>query len=300
MTPVSRREMLASAVAGAAVVGLAGPVAAMEPVKRSAASRMRIGLSAFSYKRFLYGQAEPKMTLPEFVDRAAKLGIDGVELTEYFFPRPLPEDYMVKLRRQCFVAGLDVTATAMRNEFTRNPGPERDAEIASCKAWIDRTAELGAPCIRIFAGGVQQGQAPEQALRNAVAAIEECCDYAGARGITLALENHGGIVRDADGVLALVRAVKSEWFGVNLDVGNFRTRDPYDDLARCAPYAVTVHFKTEVTPLNATTRETDYRRVARILRTAGYRGYVTLEYEGSGPPLTVVPSALVRMRRAFA
>ena len=77
-------------------------------------------------------------------------------------------------------------------------------------------------------------------------AIHEVCDHAGRFGVFLALENHGGITATADQVLALVRGVKSPWFGVNLDTGNFHTKDPYADLARVAPYAVTVQLKTEI------------------------------------------------------
>ena len=91
-----------------------------------------------------------------------------------------------------------------------------------------------------------RGDTEEKARRRCVAAIEEACEHAGKFGVYLALENHGGITATSDQVLALVKAVKSDWFGVNLDTGNFHTADPYADLARLAPYAVTVQLKTEI------------------------------------------------------
>jgi sugar phosphate isomerase/epimerase len=49
----------------------------------------------------------------------------------------------------------------------------------------------------------------DEVKRNCVAALEECCAYAGQHGIFLGLENHGGIVAEPDGLLELVKAVKS-------------------------------------------------------------------------------------------
>jgi sugar phosphate isomerase/epimerase len=57
-------------------------------------------------------------------------------------------------------------------------------------------------------------------------------------GLVLGLENHGGIVATADGLLEIVRAVRSPWFGETLDTGNFHAADPYAELVRCVPYAV--------------------------------------------------------------
>ena len=81
-----------------------------------------------------------------------------------------------------------------------------------------------------------------------VEAIEACCDYAGRYGVFLALENHGGLTVTAEGMLALVRAVKSPWFGVNLDTGNFHSSDVYAELAQLAPYAVNVQIKVSIKP----------------------------------------------------
>src|SRR5207244_4380233 len=105
-------------------------------------------------------------------------------------------------------------------------------------SWIEHTSRLGGKTMRIFAGNVARGDTEERARSRCVEVIQEVCEYAGQFGIFLALENHGGITATADSILAIVRAVKSDWFGVNLDTGNFHTADPYADLARIAPYAV--------------------------------------------------------------
>src|SRR5205085_3714384 len=143
--------------------------------------------------------------------------------------------------------------------------------------------------MRIFAGTVARGDREEKARSRCVEAIQEACDHGGKYGVYLALENHGGITATAEQTLALVRAVKHDWFGVNLDTGNFHTRDPYADLERLAPYAVTVQVKTEVQRAGRKKEEADLKREVEILRAAAYRGYVALEYEAAEDPKTAVP-----------
>src|SRR5690606_10217962 len=99
--------------------------------------------------------------------------------------------------------------------------------------------------IRIFAGRIAKGSSEAEALDLCVAGIEESLKYAAQKGVILALENHGGITSTPDQLLAIVKRVSpSPWFGVNFDSGNFRTDDPYGDLARIAPYAVNAQIKT--------------------------------------------------------
>ena len=158
---------------------------------------------------------------------------------------------------------------------------------------------LGAPTIRIFAGDLQKGTTEDQARTWCIDAIQECCAYAEPRGVILALENHGGIVSTVDQLLAIVTAVKSDWFGVNWDSGNFRSDDPYRDLAKAAPYAVVAQIKTEIAP-NGNRREADLGKMVAILREAGYRGYVALEYEAKEDPFVAVPRHLKELRRLIS
>ena len=98
-------------------------------------------------------------------------------------------------------------------------------------------------------------------------------------------------------MLTIVKAVNHLWFGVNWDTANFRTPDPYADLARLAPYAVTVQIKTEIHPLGKPTEDADLYRLIMILRATGYRGYVALEYEAAEEPKIAIPRHLEALKR---
>jgi len=236
------------------------------------------------------------MTLDDFIEKAAAWEVDAVELTSYYFPPDFGPAYVAGLKRHCHLLGIDVSATPIRNTFTWPAGPEREKEIAHVKRWLDVAADLGSPAIRIFAGDAQKGQTEADARRNCVESIAACAEHAARRGVFLALENHGGVVAEPDGVLEIVRAVESEWFGVNLDTGNFHGADPYADLARCLPYAVTVQVKVEMQAKGGPKQEADLGRLVRMVKDAGYRGPVTLEYEAAEAPLTAVPRYLERLR----
>ncbi|MCA9206425.1 MAG: sugar phosphate isomerase/epimerase, partial [Planctomycetales bacterium] len=103
----------------------------------------------------------------------------------------------------------------------------------------------------------------------------------------------------AEGLLRFVHDVKSPWFGVNLDGGNFHTEDVYGDLAKVAPYALNVQVKVVISCPDKQKQPTDYARLAKILRDANYRGYIVLEYEESGDPRQECPKFLDEIRTAF-
>src|SRR5262249_19556101 len=153
------------------------------------------------------------------------------ELTQYYFPETSPA-YLASLKGRATRQGLDVSGTAVGNTFTFTDPAKHKAQIDLVKTWVENTSRLGGKTIRIFAGRGDKREPEETARARCVEAIQECCDHAGKYGIYLALENHGGIVTTIDQMLALVGAVKHDWFGVNFDTGNFHSPDPYADLTK--------------------------------------------------------------------
>lgn len=294
-TSSNRREFLVGAALTTAAALAPASGRAADPPKRAGKPRLQLSLAAYSYRDYLQGTREPHMTLPEFVDRCATYPLDAVELTEYYWPKPLSNEFMMQVKRQCYLNGLDISGAPMGNSYTFPAGPEREKQLAATRVWVNACSALGVPAIRVFAGTLQPGQTLEQAQRMVIETLEEACVYAASKGVLLAVENHGGIVAEADSLLTIVKGVKSDWCGINLDTGNFRTEDPYRDLAKCASYAMTCQVKTEIQPKGQPKRDADLKREMQILKDAGYRGYVTLEYEAAEEPLKAVPRVLEQL-----
>jgi sugar phosphate isomerase/epimerase len=295
----TRRQFLQSALAAGTGLALAaGPAAAIEPIRRTGKSHLRLSMAGYSFRKYLDLKLKPKppMTYDDFIDLAADLNIDAVELTQYYFPETTPE-YLAHLKGRCTRLGLDVSGTAVGNNFATSDPAKLREQIDMVKQWVEHSARLGAKTIRIFAGNLDRGDTEEKARGRCVEAIQEACDHAGKYGIYLALENHGGIVATPEQMLPIIQGVKHDWFGVNFDTGNFHTADPYADLEKIAPYAVVVQIKGEVHPAGRKTEPADLKRLTEILRTANYRGYVALEYEAEEDPKTGVPRIMEELKK---
>jgi len=285
-------------------------VQAIEPINRPGAPRLRLSLAAYSFRQYFDSNSKKKaakakatskqISIDDFVDYCADHGCDGAELTSYYFPEGFDTDYLLKLRRHAFLRGVAVSGSAVGNNFALPKGPERDAQIAHVKKWVDYCAILGAPHIRVFAGPTQEKDIAA-AKQRCVEALDECGEYAGSKGIFLGLENHHGIVTEPQDLLDIIHAVKSPWVGINLDTGNFQTDDPYADLAKCAPYAVNVQYKAQIKRRGQKQKEpADLARVVKLLRGANYQGYFVLEYEAAEDPWQAVPELLKKMIAALA
>jgi sugar phosphate isomerase/epimerase len=237
------------------------------------------------------------MDLFGFVDLAADLALDAVELTSYYFPEEVMVDYLHRLKQHAFLLGLDVSGTSVMNDFCLPPGPALDKEREHVRAWIGHAAELDAPFVRLLSGNWLQGTSDEELENRVVHQIESLLPYAAEKGVTLALENHGGgVTVTAEQLVRLVRAVKGPNFGVNLDTGNFHGPDPYAEIALAAPYAVNVQVKTEIRRKGKSKEPADLAKVIAILREAKYSGYVVLEYNAPEDPKIAVPQYLKTLR----
>ncbi len=301
MRPSPTRRQFLHAAAAVCLPPVLGSAA--EPPVRNGKPYFKLSLAAYSFNRSLPRNwpqpraGNPTMQLEDVIDFAAELNLDGVELTSYYFPAEITPAYLRSLQERCYRLGLDITGTAIGNDFCVPEGEKLEAQKAMTRQWIDYSAQLGAPVIRIFAGNVPKGDTEAAALDRCILAINESVRYAAERGVVLALENHGGITATPEQLLSIVRRVDpSPWFGVNFDSGNFRTADPYGDLEKIAPYALNAQLKVAISP-NGQKQPADLPRIVDILRAANYRGYLVLEYEEAEDPQTVIPQYIDELRR---
>lgn len=271
-------------------------VYAQTKIQRIGEPRIKTSICAYSFRKYL---TKGEKNLDDFLEYVAKLGFDGVELTFYYFPN-YPErctdEYLYHIKRKAFLLGIDINGTAVGNNFCEPDESKRAVEIERVKTWIECASKLGAPEMRVFGGrGIPEGYTENDVDRWVSEALKECCEQGSKYGVILALENHGGFPEKVEQVLRILRMVDSKWIAANLDTGNFRSDDPYKDIAAVAPYAITCHVKVKV----SRNEEVDMNRVVSILRNANYSGYLPIEYEEKEDPMKGVPRFLDKIKRAL-
>jgi len=163
------------------------------------------------------------------------------------------------------------------------------------KKWVDATEVLGASHLRIFGGKLPTGATNEQAIQWIVETMKPACDYSAKKGITLGIEDHSGVTQSADVCLDIMRRVNSPYAGINLDITHFVPtpgQDGYAQIEACIPYATHTHIREvfdDQQPI-------DMDRVWQMFAKAGYKGYMSAEYEGKEDPMTGVPKLIQRIK----
>ena len=287
------------------LLGTAAAAGTFIPSELFAANkRLRVSLAAYSFRnhfKYMKGKerkaAAPAMDMFKFVDFCAETGCDGAELTAYFFPPDADAKYFRKIRQYAKKKKIAISGTAIGNNFSLEPGADRDAQMAYTKKWIDHAAQMGAPHVRIFAGKQRKGTSAERADKLVIEALKEACAYAGKKKVYLGLENHDSIAT-AERLIRLLNAVDSKWLGINLDSGNFKTTDPYKDFELSAPHAVNVQMKVELKRLGESKHEpSDFPRFMKLLKHADYKGWVCLEYEAKADPFKSIPPLVKELKQ---
>jgi sugar phosphate isomerase/epimerase len=299
-----KRRQFVSQTLGATAFVAAGsmlPVqlAAQGKVARTAGTRVRLGLNAYSFNEPLRAGT---MTLDDVVDYCALHGLDGLDATGYYFPGyPKVPDlpYLHRLKRRAFLNGVTISGTGVRNDFAVADASARARDVEMVKRWIEAAAVLGATVVRIFAGlKVPDGGTFDRTLKWMIPDIKACVAHGQAHGVIVGLQNHNDFATTADETIRIVDAVGSEWFGVILDVGSLRRDDPYREIEKLLPYAVTWQLKENVwygdkeVPI-------DLGRIKAIIDTGGYRGFLPIETLGPGDPRVKVAAFLAEVRRHF-
>ncbi|MDP2998966.1 MAG: sugar phosphate isomerase/epimerase family protein, partial [Bryobacterales bacterium] len=234
---MNRREFFANTTA--AGLGLSLNAAAQKPAGKKA--RLRTAICAYSFREEL---KSGKMTYADLVRLAVELDVDGLDLTVYWFPKEL-DGFLMPLKKLAFASAVEIPSISIRTNCCQPAGEKQTAEVEGIKKWVDVAEKLGAGHIRVFGGAVPKGSTEDQAAGWVVEVLKRAAEYAGGKGVTLGIENHGGITERAERIIQIVKAIDSPWVGINVDTGNFR-KDAYTQLRMCMPYAVNSQVKAEI------------------------------------------------------
>jgi len=294
----ARRVFLRGTVLLPCTLVAARPIVADAAPSRQA--RIKLSCNLYSFNGPL---RSGEMSLEQVIDFCAELGFDAVDPTGYYFvghPDPPADAYLYAVKRRAFLSGIDISGTGVRDDFTQPEAAKREADVAHVGRWTEVAAKLGAPVLRVFDGRAEtKGPSRDQMTSWVVECFRACAAHGERHGVMIAYQNHDELLKTADEVLALRERVASPWFGLNVDIGSLRTGDPYEEIARLAPFACTWQIKERLYR-KGQEEKTDVKRVFAILREAGYRGYAPIETLGEGDPREKVRRFLDEVREALS
>jgi sugar phosphate isomerase/epimerase len=261
-------------------------------------AKLKTSLNAYSFNGPL---TKGEMNLDQLLEYCASIQLDAVDLTAYYFsgyPEVPSDEYLYHIKQKAFLLGLEISGTGVRNDFTDPDPAKRKASVELVKKWIIAAEKMGAPVIRVFSGTADtKGLAREKVVDYMVADFKECAEFGKSHGVVVAIQNHNDFIKTADQTIEVIKRVNSDWFGLILDIGSFRT-DPYKEIAQTIPYAVNWQLK-ETVFVNGVEQKTDLDRLMKIIKESGYRGYLPLETLGEGDPKVKVPRFLNEVREAM-
>lgn len=296
---LTRRSFLKSTAALGAL-GLAKPLTnAVAATKREA---FKISLAQWSLnKRFLKRPGAEPLDNLEFAKIARSLGIDGIEYVNLmFFDKAADRAYLGELKKRAEDEGVKSLLIMCDREGGIGTPEEaaRATTIANHLKWLDAAAFLGCHSIRVNAASDPKLPWDEQA-KLAADGLHRLCMEGDKRGLWVVVENHGGLSSNGKWLTQVMELADHKSAGILPDFGNFYVNrqtsemyNPYQGLREFMPWvkeAVSAkaydwdtgagRFYTE-DRRERTEMTLDFERLVKIVVSAGYGGYIGIEYEG--------------------
>lgn len=234
------------------------------------------------------------MKLEEWFPIAASLDLDGTEIHDRMLASFDPA-YLDRIGEALAAHGLSVSQLIGAADFT-HPDPEvRAQQLEITKRNIDAAARLGATCVRLTAGQAHPGVSREQGVAWAVEGLRAAAEYAAARGVWAAYEDHykdyfwaePDFSQRGEVFLEILDQLRDTPLKVNFDFGNpvMIGEDPVELLRQVVDRVVHVHcsdrFQGQYPHQIAGEGAVDFEAGFRVLRDAGYDGWLSSEYNGT-------------------
>ncbi len=271
----TRREFIGKSIA----LGAAGIMApAMLNIETAKAEALRIPKNGISLAQWaLVNEVrEGKWKTLDFPRIAREdFGIDGIEFVNTLFEGPTTMNYLNSLKRNAANHGVTcvlIMCDAEGDACGQTLALRRQFEINHRK-WIDAAQFLGCHSIRINCIGPREVN-KEEALKWSAETCNMMLEYAIPAGISVLIENHGGVSNDPDWMVALMKEVNSRYLGILPDWR--QPGQPVDNveyLAKTLPYAGGMSFRNQ--PEDELTAE-----MIRLAHESGFRGWYGIESAG--------------------
>ncbi|MCX2739055.1 sugar phosphate isomerase/epimerase family protein [Pontibacter anaerobius] len=288
-------QQMGSVAAGLAGVSLLGPGAfAIEPSKKLF---FKLSLAQWSLHKSLFNKEIDTLDFPGLARKVYK--IDTVEYVNQFFKDKVnDQQYLAELLKRSKGNGVlnNMIMIDVENDLGDQDRNKRMEAVDVHKKWADAAKYLECNMIRVNAFGAGGKQEAKEAVVDGLGRLGEYCNEI---GIELVTENHGGLSSDADWLADVLRQLDKPYIGSLPDFTNWCIKregpgfwdgkcieeyDPYKGVAELMPFAKGVSAKAFNFDKQGNAMEIDYPKMLKIVKDAGFTGYVGIEYEGESLP----------------
>jgi sugar phosphate isomerase/epimerase len=220
-------------------------------------------------------------SLFNLLDWCASQKIKALDPTAYFFPtypEVPPDEWLEKFKQRAATLGVVISGTGVRNNFASPDSAVRAQGVELTKNWIIAASKIGAPVVRVFSGEIPKGYEDKwkEVAGWMIDCYKECAEFGSKYGVKIGIQNHGDMLQTAEQCIYVIKQVNSPWVGLIVDTGNFKTEDPYKDIAEVVPYAINWQIKESVFGMGSEV-PTDYKRLVGVIKDGGYKGYLPIE-----------------------
>ena len=221
----------------------------------------------------------------DFAKVAREMGIEAIEYVNQFFKDKAKDTkYLDEMKKRASDHGVK-SLLIMCDGEGRLGDPDdakRKQAVKNHHKWADAAKHLGCHSIRVNAASA--GKFEEQ-VKLAADGLSQLSDYAKTLGLNVIVENHGGLSSNGAWLAKVMKTVGKKNCGTLPDFGNFRVKgdewyDRYKGVKELMPFAKAVSAKSHDFDEKGNETHTDYLKMMKIVKDAGYRGWVGIEYEG--------------------
>jgi sugar phosphate isomerase/epimerase len=301
MTTISRRSFLESASAltlgnsiASTLPAVGGTNLPQPHIPFPTAPRDRIAVASYPFRAYIdrpgnrdRNPSLPGMDLIQFPAEAIKkFGVHNIEPYSPHF-RSLDSDYLAKFREELNKANAKVVNIAVSTEasfYDADPAA-RSKSVASAKKWVDVAVAISSPGIRTH---IRPASNAKPDLQRAVDSLREVATYAASKNVVVTLENDDLVSEDAFFLVKVIEGVNHPYLRALPDFANsMLTGDAdfnYRALQAMFQRAYNIcHVKDGETD-NGKQFNIDLGKSFEILKSSGFRGYCSMEFDAPGDP----------------
>ncbi|WP_136467805.1 sugar phosphate isomerase/epimerase family protein [Flagellimonas onchidii] len=257
-----------------------------------------LSLAQWSMHRMIRNEGLDPYT---FAEKAKAWGFTGLEYVSGLYYKELEKDNFSEAAMKAFVdkSNAEAEKHGMENVLIMIDGQgdlatpdaaKRKEAVENHHKWVDAAAAMGCHTIRVNLNGSEDA---EEWTSASIDGLTQLATYAKPKNINITVENHGGFSSNGAMLANVMKEVNMDNCGTLPDFGNFCMKwaewpecddwyDRYKGMVELMPYAKAVSAKSHDFDEEGNEIHSDYVKMLKIVKDAGYKGYIGVEYEGSG------------------